>query len=101
MQMTAEEQIDFIRFLFEKWKAERRELIAYNIALNIIKDENPHMKTALDKILENARNSQEVQKFLESRFAGFEELINSMGEGTLEKTIREFQEKFGSKLPIN
>ncbi|MGD0292944.1 MAG: hypothetical protein ABSB30_03745 [Terracidiphilus sp.] len=99
--MTAEEQVDFIHFLFERWKAERRELIAYNIALEIIKSENPQIKPTLDKILEKARKSEDVQKFLESRFEGLEELISSMGEGTLEKAVREFQEKFGSKLPIN
>jgi hypothetical protein len=35
--MTPEKQIDFIRFLFEQWKAERRELIVYNLALEMIK----------------------------------------------------------------
>jgi hypothetical protein len=91
--MTAEEKIDFVRFLFEQWKTERRELIAYNIALNIIKDENPKIAPVLDKILENARKSEEVHKFLESRFEGLEEMINNMGEGTLEKAVREFQKK--------
>jgi exonuclease VII small subunit len=41
------------------------------------------------------------QKFVESRFESLEELINSMGEGNLERSVREFQERFGSKLPIN
>jgi hypothetical protein len=99
--MTAEEQIDFIRYMFERWKAERLDLIAYNIVFNIIKSENAQAKTTLDTLLENARKSQDVRKFVETRFEGFEELINSMGEGTLEKAIREFQEKFGSKSPIN
>jgi regulator of sigma D len=99
--MTPEEQIDFIQFLFDRWKAERKELIVYNIALNIIQSENPSMKPVLDKLLENARNSEAVREFAESRFEGLEELINNMGEETLEKAIRVFQEKHGSKLPIN
>ena len=95
------EQIDFVRFLFEQWKAERRELIVHNIVLNIIKSENPQAKTTLDTLLEKARKSEDVQKFVETRFEDFEELISSMGEGTFQKAVREFQEKFGSKLPIN
>ena len=99
--MTAEEQIDFVRFIFERWKAERLELIAYNIVFNILKSENLEAKTTLDTLLGNARKDESVRRFWESRFEGFEELINSMGEGTLEKAVREFQEKFDSKLPIN
>lgn len=75
--MTPEEQIDFIQFLFDRWKAERKELIAYNIALNIIQSENPQMKSVLDKLLENARNSEDVRRFAESRFEGLEELIST------------------------
>jgi DNA phosphorothioation-dependent restriction protein DptG len=100
-KMTPEEQIDFVRFLFDQWKAERKELIVYNIALDIIQSENPSLKPVLDKLLENARNSEAVRKFAESRFEGLEELIDSMGEGSLEKVVREFREKYGSKLPIN
>jgi hypothetical protein len=59
------------------------------------------METTLDKLIENARKSPAVQKFLESRFEGLEELINNMGEGTLEKVVREFLEKAGSKFPIH
>jgi hypothetical protein len=99
--MTPEEQIDLIRFMFDRWKAERRELIAYNLALEIIKSQNPQMGTTLDTLLENARKSEVVRKFAESRFEAFEELIANIGEGSLEKLAREFQEKYGSKLPIN
>jgi hypothetical protein len=67
----------------------------------MIKSQNPQMETTLDALLENTRKSEDVRKFVESRFEGLEELINSMGEGNLEKSVREFQERFGSKLPIN
>ncbi len=99
--MTPEEQVDFIRFMLDQWKATKKELIAFNLAFNVIRGESPQIETALDKLIENARNSETTQKFLESRFAGFEELISKVGEGTLEKAIREFQEKAGTKFPIN
>lgn len=63
--------------------------------------ENPNLCPVLDRLLEAAQNSRDVQKFAESRFVGFEELIENIGEGSLEKAVREFLEKFGSKLPIN
>jgi len=99
--MTPEEQTDLIRFMLDQWKATKKELIAFNLAFNVIRSESPQIETALDKLIENARNSEATQKFLESRFAGFQELIDSLGEGTLEKAIREFLEKGGSELPIN
>ena len=99
--MTPEEQIDLIRFMLEQWKATKKELIAFNLAFNVIRSESPQIEKALDKLIENARNAEATQKFLESRFAGFEEVINNMGEGTLEKAIREFLEKAGTKFPIN
>jgi hypothetical protein len=99
--MTPEEQVDLIHFMFKQWKETKKELIAFNVVFNLIRHENPQMETTLDTLLENARKSEAVQKFLESRFEGFEEVINSTGEGTLEKVVREFQEKSGSKFPTN
>lgn len=99
--MTAEEQIDFIRFLYEQWKAAKRELIVFDSAFNFIRNQSPQLETTLDKILESARKSEAVQKVLETQLEGFEALINNIGEGTLEKEVREFQEKFGSKHQIH
>jgi hypothetical protein len=99
--MTAEEQIDFIHFLLNRWKEERLEVIAYNLVFNAIKEKEPEVGKVLESSLENARNSPAIQNFLESRFAALEEMIRSMGEGTLEKALREFQERAGSKYPIN
>ena len=99
--MTPEEQVDLIRFMLDQWKETKKELIAFNLAFSVIRSENPQMETALDKLIESARSSLATQKFLESRFEGFEELINNIGEGTLEKAIREFLEKAGTRFPIN
>ena len=99
--MTPEEQVDLIQFMFREWKETKTELIVFNTVFNVLVEQNPQLKTVLDKLLENARKSPEVQRFAESRFAGFEEVIGSTGEGTLEKVIREFQEKAGSKYPIH
>jgi hypothetical protein len=99
--MPPEEPGDFTRLVFEQWKTERREIVAYNVTVNIIKSENPHMGKALDTLLENAWNSEDVRKFAASRFEGFEELIDTIGEGTLEKLVQEFQERVGSKFPTN
>lgn len=99
--MTPEEQIDLIRFIYDQWKVTKRELIVFNTVFNALRSENPQLETVLDKMLENGRNSETIRKYAESRFEGFEELINKVGEGTLEKAIREFQEKVGSDFPIN
>jgi hypothetical protein len=99
--MTPVEQIDLIRFMFDQWKEAKRDLIAFNVAFNVIRSESPQLEATLDKLIENARHSEAVQKFAASRFAGFEELINNIGEGTVEKAIREFQERAGSKFPIH
>jgi hypothetical protein len=69
--MTAEEQIDFIRFLFEQWKMTKRELIVFNAVFNALRSENPQLETVLDKMLENGRNSETIRKYAESRFEGF------------------------------
>jgi len=99
--MTPQEQVDLIQFMYAQWKETKRELIVFNVVINILCEQNPPLKTALGTMIENARKSPEIQKFAESRFAGFQELIDSTGEGTLQKAIREFLEKAGPDFPTH
>ena len=99
--MTPEEQVDLIRFMFEEWKKTHKALVGFKVALSVIRSENPGLEKVLDRLLEKCRTSPDIQTSVDNHFEGFEELINSTGEGTLEKAIREFQEKSGSKLPVH
>ena len=42
--MTPEEQVDFIRFMLDQWKATKKKIIAFNLAFNVIWGETPRLK---------------------------------------------------------
>jgi len=99
--MEKEQQIDLIKFMLRQWKEAERELIVFKTAIKIVRDENQEMAPVLDRLLDACRKSGSVDTLLDHQFSEFEEMIEHIGEGSLEKVIREFQERFGSKFPIH
>ncbi len=99
--MTPEEQIDLIHFLLDEWRKSLLELTAFQATLNALRIENPQIETTLDKLLAAARRSETARKRVDAHLSGFEELLKTLGEGSLEKALREIQEKHGAKFPIN
>ncbi|HEX5282650.1 MAG TPA: hypothetical protein VFW30_00905 [Bryocella sp.] len=99
--MTPAEQVDMMQFMVEEWKKTYKEMMAFRVALYVVRSENPALETVLDRLLEKSRNSPDIQTRVDNHFAGFEGLINSTGEGSLQKAIREFQERSGSQLPVH
>jgi hypothetical protein len=99
--MKEQEKIDLIRFMLKRMKETERELLVFRAALGAIALQYPQMESALNELVESCRKSEEVDKRLGIHFAGFEGMIENIGEDSLEKLVREFQEKFGSKLPIH
>jgi hypothetical protein len=88
IRMDETEQRQFIRFLATEVKEYWRELAAHRILIQMLKDAG---LPGVDKLLETARNSPELQKVFERHFAGFDKLIPTAAE-EFDSEVRKFLE---------
>ena len=86
--MDEHEQRQFIRFLATEVKEYWRELAAHRILIQMLKDAG---LPGVDKLLEKARNSPELQQVFERHFAGFDQLVPTSSDD-FDAEVRKFLE---------
>lgn len=89
--MDGREQRQFIRFLAKQWKDSARELFGYQLFVHYLK-QNPKLE-GIEELLDSARNSPIVQRELEKRFEGLDEMLPPADQDYSEK-LKELLERW-------
>lgn len=84
--MNEVEQKQFIRYLAKQLKNYYRELLAYRVFAQLVKDAGFQ---DVDKLLEAARNSRAVQHQFDKNFERFDELLPPADEELEEQALQE------------
>ena len=84
--MDEREQRQFIRFLANEVKLYFREVLAYQLVLDLLKDSGI---PGIDDLMEMARNSPIVQAGFEKQFEHFDELLPPSDEELSEEALRD------------
>ena len=89
--MDQDEQRSFILFLAKEMKLYCRELMAYQLFAQILKDNGIQ---GVDQLIETARSSPALQARFEKQFEGFDELLPPSREEIEEKAWREVVQRW-------
>jgi len=93
--MTPEEKTELIRFLLDHWKSTHKEMLLYKRAFQFIVSENPTIRDSADRLLATSRTHESLQRETDLFFVDTQQVLDHLGEGTLEKRARLLHEQSG------
>src|ERR1019366_1670798 len=84
--MNVEERRTFLRYVFKRMKDLHHRMTVYRVVIQVMEDEG-FSASRVKVLLEQARNSPEIQAETDKAFCRFDELIEQASESAPEEAL--------------